>query len=242
MSIPAFSIETYKTEPCDKEFCRSEECLYYHEKSERRRNPYKFKYSAKLCSFIYKDRAFMGAENCPNKDYCELAHNKDEIFYHPSVYKTKDCRVSPCYAKFCAFKHPGDYIQPTSEEGENKNRKSLGFDEQKSVMEEKKNEKIVEKIEKIEKIENIENIEKIEKIENIENIEKIENIENIENIESKQSTEDTLQESIPNKLACKYCKEREIKWVFECGSLFCGKCIGKVCLLCQKKHLTRLDI
>ena len=79
-----------------------------------------------------------------------------------------------------------------------------------------------------------------------------------ETVESKNSTEDTSVqehngkeeevkeegnekgESVISKLTCKQCKEMEIKWVMECGAVVCGKCIGNICLLCKKKHLTRL--
>ena len=38
-----------------------------------------------------------------------------------------------------------------------------------------------------------------------------------------------------SKLTCKQCMEMEIKWVMECGAVLCGGCIGKVCLLCNRK-------
>lgn len=202
-----FSSDTYKTEECENKYCKSDDCLKYHDLLEKRRNPILFSYSSIPCNFVYYNSAFASPEDCPNKDLCDLAHSKAEVYYHPSMYKTKPCKCSPCYTKFCAFRHPGEFPEieelkePASE---------VSIPREESNQDELKD-------------------EKIEKVEI--------------NLNEKEKTSETPEKPKPfNKLACKLCKDRDIKWVFECGSLSCSKCIGKVCPKCNKKHINRLDI
>ena len=138
------------------------------------------------------------------------------------MYKTRDCKALPCYKKFCAFRHTEDNIQEFFEGIKNK---SLEIKELPLISENDEGEDRDE-------------------------------VNICESYESKHSTEDTsLQDNNikdegdigvglsivkNNKLTCKQCKENEIKWIMECGAVLCGKCIGNICSICNKRHLTRL--
>ena len=223
-----FIIETFKTEKCENSYCTQEDCIRYHSALEKRRSPCWYTYSTIPCSYVYKNYSFTDLRACPYKDACRSAHSKNEIYYHPNMYKTKACNVEPCYKKYCAFWHREDDIQSF-------------FERIKGEMSE---ESIPISSESREKLE-IEGDKKDEVFGN-------------DTVESKNSTEDTfvqehsareeeVKEGVDekegaavSKLTCKQCMEMEIKWVMECGAVLCGGCIGKVCLLCNRKHLTRI--
>jgi hypothetical protein len=213
-TIEVFDSLTYKTSECGSYNCNSAECLKYHDSAERRRPLNKFSYSSKPCGYVYKNHVFGHPDNCPNKDNCHLSHTKNEVCYHPFVYKTKDCKAAPCYSKYCPFKHPQDLLRPGGEEQKADNRleteeKPLEIDQ--SLKEEE------EKEEK--------NQAKEAKEENI----------------FSETSDKVIDNTIPSKIACKYCKQRIIKWKFECGSMFCSRCIGNSCMLCNKRHLILLE-
>lgn len=204
----SFEWKSFKTEMCENLQCKIEDCVKFHDFMERRRNPDSFFYSVVPCNFVYKDFVFAAPGNCPNKDLCELAHTKNEVYYHKDLYKRFECKAAPCYSKICAFVHPGELWTDLEQEKVIQNifeAKNQGFEEQKA--------------------------------ENLANVcsETKEKKENHEILEEKKI-------EIPNKLVCKQCKEREIKWVFECGTLSCENCIGNICPLCNKKHITRIVI
>ena len=228
----SFLCESFKTEPCENTHCKLEECLNYHTPLERRRNPIKYSYSVNPCNFVYKDEVFSSPENCPNLDSCELAHTKNEVYYHSGMYKTKDCKANPCYLRFCAFKHPGESIQKSLEEV-----KATIVEETKCNEPENLQKKNIEDMNDAMQ-HYFDTIEATE----FKNDKDVSVIENSLLKDQEIKDEKSTKESIPNKLACKHCKQREIKWVFECGTICCGKCIGKICSLCNKKHLTRIDI
>lgn len=211
-----FIVENFKTERC-QDLCQQEDCFNFHSTLEKRRSPCYYTYSALPCSYVYKESEFVEGNNCPYRDNCRSAHSKNEIYYHPNMYKTKECNIPACGKKYCAFRHSEDDIQKF-------------FNEIKSKSEESP---------------------KVSKESDQEKPES--EISDQEIGESKLSTEDTSmqennlkqegkEEISISKLTCKQCKELEIKWVLECGAVLCGKCIGKTCFVCNKKHLTRLSI
>jgi hypothetical protein len=108
----SFDRGTYKTVKCGKKVCNDPACLFFHTNIERRRNQNEFFYSSVPCMFTFIDRNFTSPEYCPLKDKCNLAHTKNEVYYHVDVFLSKPCKSSPCYSPFCAFSH--------KEEGEKK--------------------------------------------------------------------------------------------------------------------------
>jgi hypothetical protein len=228
-----FSCETYKTELCENKACKSDDCIKYHDAFEKRRNFNEYNYLSVPCNFTYKDSNFLSPENCPNKDLCELAHTKNEVYYHKTMYKTKNCRNIPCYSKFCAFLHPGEYIGDIVEEKIVNNEQEIHRNDKEVYSTEKKNyddEKGANTID-------IHHLETIESKPSTGDVSVRDN--GVKDEEIKDKTPENHY--IPDKLRCKMCREREIKWVFDCGLLSCSKCIEKECSKCNRKHITRLN-
>ena len=110
-----FDIKTYKTEGCEKPECKNNQCVYYHNDLERRRNPSDYNYEPKLCPYIYK-KEYLPPDNCPKKDKCTLCNTKNEYKYHPVNYKTKLCNRDPCtYGSYCSDIHESDIEKLTKE-------------------------------------------------------------------------------------------------------------------------------
>ena len=223
-----FSLKNFKTEACEDIKCKMEDCMKYHDSLERRRDPAIYSYSAIPCNFVYTDFAFGSPDNCPNKDSCDLAHTKNEVYYHASMYKTRECKASPCYSKICAFTHPGEAFRGLEEVKE-------GFNE---------DQEFIKKILGAH-IENNKETLEVNRIEHVEGSAKCDTAFRSASesmLDKIEGSKEEKSEITVNKLTCKQCREREIKWVFECGALSCDSCIGNICSLCQKKHITRLVI
>jgi hypothetical protein len=98
----------------------SSECFEYHSTKMRRRvlrvlqysNGWFWSYNACRCTAIEKD------QKCEKGDSCRYAHNKEEIAYHPSRYKTQACAyptdasgVCIRFGMHCAFAHGDDDLR-----------------------------------------------------------------------------------------------------------------------------------
>ena len=105
---------TFKTIKCNILQKHNEKhCIFFHSNKDRRRC--NIKYSSDTCSYASNDKI------CPNGDYCNLSHNKVEVFYHLDRFKTKFCSQfkignSPSerncvYGKFCSFAHNEEEIR-----------------------------------------------------------------------------------------------------------------------------------
>ncbi|CAD8202599.1 unnamed protein product [Paramecium pentaurelia] len=90
----------FKTQPCTQQHPSTHKkfCPYYHDESDRRRDPHQFKYKCQICPQF---------EQCPNGDLCVFSHNKVEQVYHPNRYKSKYCvQNKDCeYGIYCSFAH-----------------------------------------------------------------------------------------------------------------------------------------
>eukprot|EP01083_Nonionella_stella_P225807 802481_1 len=86
-------LERVKTLPCAKRFCANgRKCRGYHNNSEKRRPPSKFKYSWVQCSEARLPGKKIGWRHPVNcRDNCEFAHTVTEHLYHDEKYKTKIC-------------------------------------------------------------------------------------------------------------------------------------------------------
>lgn len=77
----------YHVARCPGNICDTEPCLFYHLDETRRRKIFRFSNT----SFNYKPQECLNVKNCEYKETCIYAHNQDEIFYHPMLYKTVRC-------------------------------------------------------------------------------------------------------------------------------------------------------
>ncbi|OMJ71116.1 hypothetical protein SteCoe_30748 [Stentor coeruleus] len=221
IQIKHFDLNTYRTKQCSITNCKVNECFGFHINKERRRDPSIYTYKCIPCNFTYINGKFENPEMCPNKDNCSLAHTKNEIYYHIEKYQNFECKNFPCYQNHCAFLHRD-------------NQNSVSKEEHKNIV---KDQQVTE-----------ENV-KIERIEKVEKVEKKESNQAIEETDVKsESKTGILQEdkedknSIPQKLRCKTCLKRQIKWILECGSIICDECLEAVCLKCRKSHARRIDL
>lgn len=88
------------------------QCMSWHSKGDRRRNPFEVAYTPTECPFIGPD----GVGNCPDGDACLKAHNMLERMFHPDLYKISMCQKEPGSAVcergiFCAFAHSEDDLR-----------------------------------------------------------------------------------------------------------------------------------
>ena len=96
--LESFSVEIYRTLPCPKmKTCTNRNCLYYHTKLERRRNPTQYSYINKLCPNVKNGIKYLDPSNCSEGELCRYCHTKNELNYHPSNYKVKLCKMRKCH-------------------------------------------------------------------------------------------------------------------------------------------------
>ena len=95
-------------------------CLNYHNKNDKRRNPYFHK--ATLCPNLYDKNKKKQNGKCKKGDNCEYAHNLYEYYYHPDKFRTVHCpqeknRKTCDERLICPYNHETD-----SDCGKNGNR------------------------------------------------------------------------------------------------------------------------
>lgn len=95
-------------------------CQYSHNMTWRRRSPQKYLYEPRLCENILSFVGDNGAKrqslvNCHNGKSCKFAHSREEILYHPLVYKTVMCEDMSCCRYYCPFGHAMEELLPASE-------------------------------------------------------------------------------------------------------------------------------
>jgi len=73
----------YKIQRCSIKDCSSQECFYYHNNLERRRNPYFFSYSKKPCSIVFRSGMWHNPNECPSGDMCPNSHTFNEYTFYP---------------------------------------------------------------------------------------------------------------------------------------------------------------
>jgi len=102
-------MSTFKVQRCRKQLEKQpnhdkRSCLFYHGRSDRRRNPYLIEYSCSECTDNSE------SSPCPDGDACLKAHNMLERMFHPDLFKISMCqKPHSCErAHLCAFAHSSD--------------------------------------------------------------------------------------------------------------------------------------
>ncbi|CAG9316089.1 unnamed protein product [Blepharisma stoltei] len=118
-------LQHFRVSPCTGPCI--EGCMHYHEGELPRRLPTKdangeWSYKPYLCKF---------PKPCRYQNSCTFAHTKEEVYYHPLVYKTKKCSymlnngICTRYGIHCPYSHD-DYLRTPN--GENKPSVEVAFD------------------------------------------------------------------------------------------------------------------
>ena len=95
-------------------------CFYWHNKGDKRRNPFEIPYSCAECNFFHNSSN--EAHDCPEGDLCLKTHNITERMFHPEVWKIQLCQKGQNGAScnrglYCAFGHSAeDHRIPFSQE------------------------------------------------------------------------------------------------------------------------------
>lgn len=102
-----FSLSTFRTLECpNKEFCKSPDCIHFHNELERRRSPDDFSYNGVMCSRVHINNKFKHPSSCQKGDKCTHCHTKNEMYYHKDNFKIKPCTRRKCpYGKHCPDVH-----------------------------------------------------------------------------------------------------------------------------------------
>mmetsp|Transcript_53447 Transcript_53447/g.100558 ORF Transcript_53447/g.100558 Transcript_53447/m.100558 type:complete len:823 (-) Transcript_53447:158-2626(-) len=121
-------LNIFRTKPCQRLFrdgvCDwKSQCQYSHCLEWPRRPPQKHNYSPELCVHIrFNQNGEVNIESiCPAGARCQHAHSKEEILYHPHIFKTKLCEEfrntngsqrnsrgnnrTRCHRYYCPFAH-----------------------------------------------------------------------------------------------------------------------------------------
>ena len=235
--------ETYKTLRCLQNLCKDQECVYYHTSTERRRPQGEFDYESVPCKFVFVNRSFLNPDHCPLKDRCNLAHTKNEIYYHLQVFRVRPCKSNPCYSPFCAFVHSSDNENEAPEDRTGK-VEDLKAEAKGDLKGDPKGQ--ARGPAKAEASAGLGDSKETEAGTRPcgQNGKTSEDLGQGLIIEEKSvgSSEREAKADIPAKLRCKLCGQREIKFIFDCGSIVCGKCLTNICHKCGRAHVTRIDV
>ena len=95
-------------------------CQYSHNMTWRRRSPQKYLYEPRLCDNIVWFITESGMRrqtisNCHNGKNCKFAHSREEILYHPLIYKTVMCEDITCGKFYCPFAHAMEELLQAAE-------------------------------------------------------------------------------------------------------------------------------
>lgn len=127
-------LNIFKTKPCQRlskqGVCQwKSQCQYSHVIDWPRRQPRRHRYSAKVCPRLIAGAAASpdGLANprthCSAGLTCPFAHSKEEVLYHPDVFKTRLCeehgkprsaKKSRCHRFYCPFAHGTQELRTSS--------------------------------------------------------------------------------------------------------------------------------
>jgi hypothetical protein len=86
----------------------------------RRRSPSKHNYEPILCEHVIIWTSSVTGKrqvsiNCHTGKTCRFAHSREEVLFHPSVYKTFMCETPACPRFYGAFAHHLSELHPASD-------------------------------------------------------------------------------------------------------------------------------
>lgn len=145
----------FRSKPCQR-LLRSglcewhSQCQFSHDPEWPRRAPSKYNYSAALCPHIrpvMMNNSEVHLENtCPNGFSCAFSHTKDEVLYHPNIFKTSLCEEHRsltndqrsarrskhrprCHRYYCPFAHGKQELRssPLTEEQRDSLVRAIGI-------------------------------------------------------------------------------------------------------------------
>ena len=124
MALPALlshdDLVKFRTRFCERYLSYGEcnfggKCQYSHNLLWRRRSPQKHSYEPRLCENLLLWTGANGKRqstlNCHLGKNCRFAHSREEVLYHPSVYKTLLCDSTRCTRYYCPFAHAVGELQ-----------------------------------------------------------------------------------------------------------------------------------
>jgi len=130
------SLNIFRTKPCQR-LARDgvcgwrSQCQYSHCLEWPRRQPRRYNYSPELCSRIRIIEGAAGVSerienNCSAGQRCPWAHSKEEVLFHPHIFKTSLCeehttnvgnkqtrnaKKNRCHRYYCPFAHGPDELR-----------------------------------------------------------------------------------------------------------------------------------
>lgn len=130
-------LDIFKTKPCqrlcDDGLCKwKSRCQYSHCIDWPRRQLRKYKYSPEICPHLrfYTDEngATQVVNQCMEGPKCQKGHSKEEILYHPLIFKTTPCeeyasnaamktpsaKRKRCHRFYCPFAHGNNELRSSS--------------------------------------------------------------------------------------------------------------------------------
>jgi len=133
-------LNIFRTKPCQR-LARDgvcgwrSQCQFSHSPEWPRRQPRRYNYSPELCPHIRVVKAHDGTEqivnSCSAGLRCPWAHSKEEVLFHPHVFKTALCeehtnnvgnnqgknrnaKKNRCHRYYCPFAHGSDELRISS--------------------------------------------------------------------------------------------------------------------------------
>jgi len=130
-------LDIFKTKPCQRLLadgtCKwRSRCQYSHCPDWPRRQPRKYRYSPEICPQVQIVQDESGVEQAKNlciDKKCTKAHSKEEVLFHPLIFKTTMCdeymqnigmkkgqgaKRSRCHRFYCPFAHGNSELRTSS--------------------------------------------------------------------------------------------------------------------------------
>lgn len=141
-------LNIFRTKPCQR-LARDgvcgwrSQCQFSHDPTWPRRQPRRYNYSPELCPNIrVVEDALGGTErienNCTAGQRCPWAHSKEEVLFHPHIFKTTLCeehtnntgskektrnaKKNRCHRYYCPFAHGSDELRTSPLTAEQRER------------------------------------------------------------------------------------------------------------------------
>jgi hypothetical protein len=145
-------LNIFRTKPCQR-LLRSgtcdwrSQCQFSHSLGWPRRPPTRSRYTPEICESVLRGLASGGGFDveCPNGQRCPRAHTKEEVLYHPQVFKTSLCEEhqaagaggrtmrgtagrSRCHRYYCPYAHGNQELRDSPMDAEKRQRIMLDLE------------------------------------------------------------------------------------------------------------------